>query len=65
MANNADLDGVADEPPHHDLHCLQVYLFSSLVLKDLIRNHFYVITFSSYKIINLMMNGRLEVLRPF
>ena len=31
-----DLDEVAhDEPPHQDLHCLQIQLFSSLVLKEL------------------------------
>ena len=24
-----------DEPPHHDLRCLQIQLFSSLVLKEL------------------------------
>ena len=30
--NNADLDEVAqDEPSHHDLCCLQIQLFSSLV----------------------------------
>ena len=34
MANSVDLDEVAhDEPPHQDLHCLQ--LFSSLVVKEL------------------------------
>ena len=32
-----DLDEVAHyEPPHQDLHCLQIQLFSSLVLKELI-----------------------------
>ena len=32
-ANSADLDEVArDEPPHQDLHCLQIELFSSLTL---------------------------------
>ena len=31
-----DLDEVAhDEPPHQDLLCLQIQLFSSLVLKEL------------------------------
>ena len=31
-----DLDEVAHyEPPHQDLHCLQIQLFSSLVLKEL------------------------------
>ena len=35
-ANSVDLDEMAhDEPPHQDLHCLQVYLFSSLVIKEL------------------------------
>ena len=32
-----DLDEVAHyEPPHQDLHCLQLQLFSSLVGKELI-----------------------------
>ena len=31
-----DLDEVAhNEPPHQDLRCLQIQLFSSLVLKEL------------------------------
>ena len=31
-----DLDEVAhDEPPHQDLHCLQIQLFSSVVVKEL------------------------------
>ena len=31
-----DLDKMADyEPPHQDLHCLQIQLFSSVVLKEL------------------------------
>ena len=35
-ANSVDLDEVAhDEPPHQDLRCLQIQLFSSLVLKEL------------------------------
>ena len=35
-ANSVDLDEVAHhEPPHQDLHCLQIQLFSSLVLKEL------------------------------
>ena len=34
---SVDLDEVAHyEPPHQDLHCLQIQLFSSLVLKELI-----------------------------
>ena len=33
-ANSIDLDEVAHfEPPHQDLRCLQIHLFSSLVLK--------------------------------
>ena len=33
-----DLDEVAHfEPPHHDLCCLQIQLFSSLVLDELKR----------------------------
>ena len=36
MANSADLDEVAHyEPPHQNLHFLQIQLFSSLVLKEL------------------------------
>ena len=36
MANSVDLDEVAhDEPPHQYLRCLQIQLFSSLVLKEL------------------------------
>ena len=35
MANSVDLDEVAhDEPPHQDLCCLQIKLFSSLVVKE-------------------------------
>ena len=35
-ANSVDLDEEAhDEPPHQDLRCLQIQLFSSLVLKEL------------------------------
>ena len=35
-ANSVDLDEVADdEPPHQDLHCLQIQLFLSLVRKEL------------------------------
>ena len=34
--NSIDLDEVAHyEPPHQDLCCLQIQLFSSLVLKEL------------------------------
>ena len=37
MANSVESDKVAHyEPPHQDLHCLQIQLFSSLVLKELI-----------------------------
>ena len=36
MANSVDLDEVAHhEPPHQDLCCLQIQLFSPLVLKEL------------------------------
>ena len=40
-ANSVDLDEVAHyEPPHQDLHCLQIQLFASLVLKELnVRTH--------------------------
>ena len=39
-ANSLDLDDVAHdvahyEPPHQELQCLQIQLFSSLVLKEL------------------------------
>ena len=35
-ANSVDLDEVARyEPPHQNLRCLQIQLFSSLVLKEL------------------------------
>ena len=35
-ANSIDLDEVANyEPPHQELHCLQIQLFSSPVLKEL------------------------------
>ena len=35
-ARSADLNEVAHyEPPHQDLRCLHIQLFSSLVLKDL------------------------------
>ena len=38
-ANSVDLDEVAQfEPPHQDLCCLQIQLFSSLVLKELNRD---------------------------
>ena len=34
---SVDLDEVAhNEPPHQDLRCLQIQLFSSLILKELI-----------------------------
>ena len=34
MANSVDLDEVAHhEPSHHDLCCLQIRVFSSLILK--------------------------------
>ena len=34
--NSVDVDEVANyEPPHQDLHCLQIQLFLSLVLKEL------------------------------
>ena len=36
-ANSVDLDEVAhDEPPHQELRCLQIQLFSSPVVKELI-----------------------------
>ena len=36
-SKSVDMDEVAHhEPPHQDLHCLQIQLFSSLVLKELI-----------------------------
>ena len=39
-----NLDEVAhNEPPHQDLRCLQIQLFSSLVVKELI-----VLTIQSY-----------------
>ena len=35
-ANSVDMDEVAhNEPPHQNLRCLQIQLFSSLVLKEL------------------------------
>ena len=38
-ANSVDLDEVAQfEPPHQNLRCLQIQLFSSLVLKELNRD---------------------------
>ena len=40
MANSVDLDEVAHyEPPHQDLRCLQIQLFSSLVVKELTYLH--------------------------
>ena len=34
-ANSVDLDEVAhDELPHQDLRCLQIQLFSSLIVKE-------------------------------
>ena len=34
-----DLDELAqNEPPHQDLHCLQIQLYSSLVVKELKQN---------------------------
>ena len=37
MANSVDLDEVAHyEPPHQDPLCLQIQLFSSPVVKELI-----------------------------
>ena len=42
-ANCVDLVEVAhNEPPHLDLHCLQILLFSSLVLKELISGVFFL-----------------------
>ena len=36
MANRVDLDEVAhNEQPYQDLRCLQIQLFTSLVLKEL------------------------------
>ena len=36
MTNSVDLDEVAhDKPPHQDLRCLQVQLFSSLVVNPI------------------------------
>ena len=41
MTNSVDVDEVAHyEPPHQDLGCLQIQLFSSLVVKEL-RNEFH------------------------
>ena len=38
MTNSVDPDEVAhNEPPHQDLHCLLVQLFSSMALKVLIK----------------------------
>ena len=37
MANSVDLDEVAHyEPPHLDLRCLEIQLFASLVVKELV-----------------------------
>ena len=37
-ANSVDLDEVAHhEPPHQDPRCLQIHLYSSLVLKEVIK----------------------------
>ena len=39
-ANSVDLDEVAHfEPPHQDLRCLHIHMYSPLVLKDLIIQH--------------------------
>ena len=38
MANSVELDEVAHyEPPHQDQRCLQIQLFSSVVVKELIK----------------------------
>ena len=47
-ANSVDLYEVAHhEPPHQDLHCLHIQLFSSLVLKELSSGKFSVIVLIS------------------
>ena len=58
MANSVYLDEVAHfEPPHQDPHCLQIQLFSSLVVKELMHqqsaNHIMNIDFSANHIMNI------------
>ena len=61
MANSVDLDEVAhNEPPHQDLHCLQIKLVSSLVLNQFgynipIPNHF-ILYKALMKISNPLLN---------
>ena len=50
-ANSVDLDEVAhDEPPHQHLSCLQIYLFSSLMLKEL--NHYWARGYKTFFMLN-------------
>ena len=51
MTNSVDPDEVAhDEPPHQDLHCLQIQLFSSLVVKEVIATQY------SLKVTSLLLS---------
>ena len=56
MADSIDLDEVAHyEPPHQDLCCLQIQLFSSLVLKRvklLVTFVIYEYKYSLYEVCN-------------
>ena len=62
MANSVDLDEVAlYEPPHQDLCCLQIQLFSSLVFKGLIFEDFRIECTSSIK---FYASLRLWLLNP-
>ena len=46
-----------DEPPHQDLHCLQIYLFSSLALKELTNIYISYISESDGVVVDLREVG--------
>ena len=67
MVNSIELDEAAHYgPPYQDLHCLQIQLFSSLVVKELIKmvHHGLVNKMSLYKMI-LCVHCELNWSRAF
>ena len=64
MADSVDVDEVAHfEPPHQDLRCLKIQLFSSLVLKELnwLSFQIYKYTHQQKKCENLLLFNRLKI----
>ena len=55
---NVDLDKVAHHEPHQDLHCLQIQLFSSMVLKELKERKEEILSFKCRPLVESVLLSR-------